>query len=125
MTFVLLARQFQQTIVMRRGRVLITLPSVFRLMLAPASLLYPYSAGRVEWTGDDDLMLAAGVYVVGSRYLVVEDQSGTFVTEAQALARLGAGGELTALGLGDAAISLAMGDLTNARYQWLRHREGC
>lgn len=123
MTFVLLAWQFQQTIVMRRGRVVVTLPSVYRLMLAPASLLYPYSAGRVEWTGDD-LALAQGVYVVGSRYLVVEGQAGSFVSEADALARLGAGTELTELGLEDAAISLAVGDLTNARHQWLRYREG-
>lgn len=48
MTFVLLTRQFEQTTVMRRGRVMVTLPSVYRLILVPTSLLYPYSTGQVE-----------------------------------------------------------------------------
>lgn len=125
MAFVLLTAQYQRTIVGRRGRVFLEpLPSVFRLVLVPASLLYPYSAGRVEWSGDE-LRLLSGVYAVAARYLVVDDQGGAFVTEAQAFLRLGAESELSALGLGDAAISLAAGDLTNARYQWLRHRAGC
>ncbi len=123
MTFVLRTQHFEQTTVLRRGRVVVTLPSIYRLILVPTSLMYPYSSGQVEWTGDE-LPLAAGVYLVGSRYLVVDDQAGAFVTEAAAIARLGAGAELAALGLGDAAISLEQGDLTNARHQWLRHREG-
>jgi hypothetical protein len=122
MTFVLHAQQLPP-IVGRRGRVLDVRPCVYRLVLARTSLLYPYSTGRVEWV-NDQLRLDAGVYLVGSRYLVVEGDAGTYVTEAAALARLGAGTELSALGLGDAAISLSLGDLTNARYQWLRHRDG-
>ena len=93
-------------------------------MLAPNSLLYPYSAGRLDWTGEQ-LKLGPGVYAVGSRHLAVDALGGAFVTEAQAFLRLGVGAALTALGLGDAVISLAAGDLTNARYQWLRHRAGC
>ena len=123
MTFVLLTEQYLQTTVMRRGRVLTSLPSVFRLVLTPTSLLYPYSAGGLDWTGGQ-LELGPGVYMVGARFLIVDGQGGTFVTEAAAFAHLGAGAELAALGLGDAAISLAMGDLTNARNQWLRHRDG-
>ena len=115
MTFLLFARESQQSIAYR--------PVVYRLVLAPASLLYPYSAGRVEWLGLE-LRLFTGVYAVGVRYLAVDDQSGTFITEAAALDVLGAGEALEELGLGDAAISLGLGDLTNARYQWLRHRAG-
>ena len=114
MAFVLLTAQYQRTVVGRRGRVLWEpLPSVFQLVLVPASRLYPYSAGRVEWSGDE-LRLLSGVYAVASRYLVVDDRGGAFVTEAEAYLRLGAGTELSALGLGDAVISLAAGDLTNA-----------
>lgn len=58
------------------------------------------------------------------RYLVVEQSSARFVTEAEVFKVLGACEALLAIGLGDAAISLELGDLTNARYQWLRARDG-
>lgn len=99
-----------------------TRPCVYRLILAPVSFLYPYTDGQLDFRGDE-LSLGDGVYFTG-KYLAVEGDRGAFITEAQALVRLGAIQALLELELGDAAISLQQGDLTNARYQWLRHRDG-
>jgi hypothetical protein len=99
--------------------------SVHRLQLDPTTPLYPVSAGRLDPKSKKPV--APGVYEVGSwerRWLIVEPDAVRAVTEAEMVIALGAVGALEALGLGDAAISLITGDLTNARYQWLRHREG-
>jgi hypothetical protein len=100
------------------------LPRVHRLKLAPISFLYPYSAGPMEWR-KDVIVLNDGVYSEDSgKYLAVVGNEATSVTEAEALVRLGAVSSLLALGLEDAAIALKSGDLVNARYQWLRYRDG-
>ena len=55
-------------VVGRRGRVsLEPLPSVFRLVLAPNSLLYPYSAGRLDWIS---ALGAAAALIATLRYKV-------------------------------------------------------
>jgi hypothetical protein len=116
------APQSVQSITRRRTRV--ETPRVYRLKLAPISFLYPYSDGQMAWSGDE-LLLNDGIYTDDSaRYLAVECERGTSITEAEALVRLGAVEALMSLGLGDAAISLTLGDLVNARYQWLRYRDG-
>ncbi len=117
------APQSVQSITRRRTRVE-PRPRVYRLKLAPISFLYPYSDGQMDWS-DDELLLNDGVYADDSaRYLAVECDRGTSITEAEVLVRLGAVDALLSLGLGDAAISLSLGDLVNARYQWLRYRDG-
>ena len=57
-------------------------------------------------------------------WLRVTRDAAQFVSEAAALLALGAGVALDDLGLSDAAISLEAGELTNARYQWIRFTEG-
>ncbi|MFT3710465.1 MAG: hypothetical protein QM817_22810 [Archangium sp.] len=86
--------------------------------------LYPVSAGHLDTRPKKSV--PAGVYEIHGygEWLLVEADSVRRINEAEALIALGAVRALKDLGLDDAAISLATGDLTNARYQWLRHRDG-
>lgn len=98
--------------------------SVHRLELDRRAPLYPLSEGRLVLKRNSPL--EPGVYEVGGwgNWLLIDRDSVRRVSEAEALIALGAIEALEELGLGDAAISLEIGDLTNARYQWLRHRAG-
>jgi len=111
---------------------------VRRLGPNPSCPLYPLVVGRVGWPRDgaETAELPPALYVVESsardkrtpapaqRYLEVEPGTARWISEAEALVRLGAIDQLLALGLEDAAVALRMGELDAARVQWLRWRDG-
>lgn len=111
-------------------------PSLVRsLALNPHSPLYPSVNGRISWPKREprSVALLPGVFVVETfwvraanqfRYLAVDHASVKWISEAEALTRLGALEELKGLGLEDAAVALTMGDLDAARVQWLRWKDG-
>ncbi|MCU0699383.1 MAG: hypothetical protein MUC96_23000 [Myxococcaceae bacterium] len=116
-------------------------PSLIRLLaLNERSPLYPYVVDRVSWPKRSPwtATLKVGRYVVESmdqpfgalrggpafRYLCVSVDGAGWETEVQALVALGAVEALQALGLDDAAVTLAMGDLDGARVQWIRLHDG-
>ncbi|MFO0601224.1 MAG: hypothetical protein U0228_38295 [Myxococcaceae bacterium] len=122
--------------------------SMYRLAIDPARPLYPLGESvTFPRRAPKVVKLAAGLYqvVIMPRRLApargqptpppaalepvtawvdVKNGEAEQVSEAEALKRLGAVERLNELGLEDAAVSLQLGDLTNARYQWLRLREG-